>query len=240
MNEQEQFWQEFADLKIHVCYIDHYQMRNGRIDIGLEMFLAVAATTSIGTWAVFQTCPLVWGGIIAGSQVIHAIKPFLPYKKRLKAPAGLSFDLGKLLLSVDDDWYKISSGQLTNSEIHSIRMKVKRDSSLLVHKHFGTESLPKNAGYLKKGGYGCPSLFCQLLRFVRNHDRQPSETRAAPSVPRSRERACAAADRRAYPDAAGSGSPPRADAADCTPKHHFPDIALGSVSLTDHLAASRE
>ena len=159
MNEQEQFWKEFTDLKTQGYYLNYYHISTGRHDVSIEAFLAVAAVSSIGSWAAFQVYPLLWGGIIAASQVIHAVKPFFPYKKRLESIGGLSLDLAPLLLICEDDWYRISTGELTPSEIHARRMKVKRAVIDAVRKHFGPKPLPTNDSCLQKAIADAHSYF---------------------------------------------------------------------------------
>ncbi len=40
--------------------------------------------SSIAAWEIWQEYQMVWAVIIALSQVITAIKPFLPFRQRLK------------------------------------------------------------------------------------------------------------------------------------------------------------
>lgn len=50
----------------------------------VNVLLDIASSGSIAAWAVWKSAPMVWGGIIAGSQLVTAIKPYFPYFKYVK------------------------------------------------------------------------------------------------------------------------------------------------------------
>ncbi|MEF1299457.1 hypothetical protein QTO08_27290, partial [Vibrio parahaemolyticus] len=63
--------------------------------------------------------------IIALSQVVTAIKPFLPYRKRLKAVSELNNQVQAIFLEAETIWYKVSEGLLTEEEIHEETVRLK-------------------------------------------------------------------------------------------------------------------
>ncbi|HVA97588.1 MAG TPA: hypothetical protein VNG53_01735 [Bacteroidia bacterium] len=60
--------------------VDKFQKRERNINI----ILAIASSTSIGAWALWKQFPFLWSGIIVSSQVLAAIKSYLPYNKYVK------------------------------------------------------------------------------------------------------------------------------------------------------------
>ena len=145
MQIQQRYWQAFADLVRDARYIDLCHARTEMIDRGLNMFSAIAASTAIATWAVWKEHAMVWGTIIAASQVLQTIKPFIPYNRRLKGLSSLSPELHALAITAEGDWFKIANGALTEEEIQACYIKLKRKALDLSTKHFPNSTMPQNA-----------------------------------------------------------------------------------------------
>jgi hypothetical protein len=126
MDVQRRYWQELADIKRGSIYIDLYQARTEKIDRVIGIFTGVTSSASIGAWVIWKDLAFIWGSAIAAAQVLQAVKEYLPYKKRLRALAGLSQDLNGLAWSAENDWFKVSRGMLTEEEIHELHMKIKK------------------------------------------------------------------------------------------------------------------
>lgn len=142
MNVQSRYWQEFLDLKRDARYIDLYQARTESIDRIIGGFTAVTSSVSIGGWAIWQNLSFLWGCIIAVSQVLGAVKNYLPYKKRLRALAALSPELNALSIAAESGWFEVSRGILDEQEIYALQMKLKKKKQDVVHKSFSEYSLP--------------------------------------------------------------------------------------------------
>lgn len=76
--QQQLYWNEMINLKADCSYIRLYRDSRGRWVKGLGVLKAVASSSSIAVWAVWGKYPLVWGAIIAISQVVDATKGFVP------------------------------------------------------------------------------------------------------------------------------------------------------------------
>ncbi len=146
---QEKFWRELDQLKVHVYYLENYLDNTVRVDRRINMFLAVTSSGSIAGWAIWQDYQFAWAAIIAASQFINAIKSFLPYAKRLKALFGITNELERLFLSMENHWFNVSEGRLTEEEIHKLHMKLKEQRRQIIHKHLGTHPLPHNENVMK-------------------------------------------------------------------------------------------
>lgn len=145
MNTQERYWQEFIDIKADAIYFDLYYSKTEQIDRSIKIIMAIASSSSIGAWVIWRNLDFLWGFIIAFSQVINAIKDYLPYKNRLTALSGLSKDINGLAISAEHDWFKVIKGALTEEEINELQMKLKKDKLNFVQKHFPDGSLPESA-----------------------------------------------------------------------------------------------
>jgi len=123
---QLKYWREFTQLKEHSLYLNLYQVSDNRVEFWKNIILAIASSSAIGAWAIWQVVPLLWGFIIAGSQVIQAISPLLPYKKRMEHLNKLSSEFDGLCIKAEEDWYEIANGKKTNDEVHDIQMRLKK------------------------------------------------------------------------------------------------------------------
>jgi hypothetical protein len=139
---QNGYWQELADLKRDAYYIDLCHERTEKINRVIDGFTAITSSAAIGAWVVWKDLSWIWGLLIAFSQVLHAIKEYMPYKKRLRALSSLSHDLHALSIIAETDWFKVSQGLLEEDEIHRLHMKLKKKKHETVYKSFPSTSLP--------------------------------------------------------------------------------------------------
>ena len=147
---QRLYWQEMITLKRDARYVDLCLARTETIDRCIKGGLAVAASSSIASWAVFKEYSFVWATIVAGSQVVQVVKEYLPYKNRLRALAGLSQDLNAISLAAENNWFRVSSGNLYEEDIHDLRFDLKKRKQAAVQKAFPTAGLPENKRFTQR------------------------------------------------------------------------------------------
>ncbi|SDQ81236.1 hypothetical protein [Pseudovibrio sp. Tun.PSC04-5.I4] len=144
MSQQERYWRELDQLKVHNIYLALYFEKTYYWDLWTKIILAVASSSSIAGWAIWQQFSFVWGLIIATSQVLNAVKPFLPYSKRLKALQSASGELEALFIVMEDRWFEVSQGNMNNQEIHKVTMGFKEKKRQIMQKHMSGLTLPHN------------------------------------------------------------------------------------------------
>ncbi|MGG5826051.1 hypothetical protein [Aeromonas salmonicida] len=147
---QKKYWREMDQLKVHTLYLEGYLEKTVQTDMAINMFLAIASSASIAGWVVWQPLSFLWGGIIALSQAINAIKPYLPYAKRLKSLQAASGELESVFISMEGLWFKVSEGHLTAEEVHGLQIKYKERIRQISQKHFGSSILPEDKKILHK------------------------------------------------------------------------------------------
>ena len=140
---QERYWKELYQLKYHINYLDLYLIDSDRKDNAINIFLAFTSTGSIAAWAIWEKTGFFWALIIAASQVVTALKNFIPYKVRKKSLAGLIRDLEDILLFAEKKWFKVSEGRLTEEEIHDLRFDIRSKKTDVLNKHLGPNVLPE-------------------------------------------------------------------------------------------------
>lgn len=148
MNTQNRYWDVFSTIKRDAVYINRCHASVESIDRTISIFSAITSSTAIAGWAIWSQYSFVWGAIIAASQVLVAVKPFLPYKARLKALSSLGPDLDSLALTAETDWFKVSRGMLTEDDTYALAMTLKRKSQQAQNKHCKGLSLPESKRHL--------------------------------------------------------------------------------------------
>ncbi|MGD0520273.1 MAG: hypothetical protein ABSA48_03355 [Terracidiphilus sp.] len=134
--QQQLYWNEMINLKADASYIRLYRDSRGRWVKGLGIFKAVASSSSIAIWAVWEKLPLVWGTIIAVSQVLDATKDFFPFAKEHKAASAYSMTLDYLFNDVQLEWESIFSGRYTDDEIMKLRHKLGKSQLDALQRNF--------------------------------------------------------------------------------------------------------
>ena len=107
-----------VQIKAWIFYLDVYTEDSYRWDRIINIVVAIASSTSIAAWAIWQKYSFVWSIIIAISQVLTTIKGFLPYSKRLKMLVPFMEDLKFLYNKIEYNWFKVASGDLSEDERH--------------------------------------------------------------------------------------------------------------------------
>ena len=141
---QEHYWKEFHRLKVHVCLLELHLGKTEAIDRALKIFLAVTSSASIGGWVVWKDFAFMWSVLIAGSQVVNAVRQFLPYKERLRTCSGLLNDLEELLVHVESRWLDIAAGELSEAEIRKALLDLRTRRMKAFKKHFPESTIPDN------------------------------------------------------------------------------------------------
>ncbi len=122
---QEQYWKELHQLKTHINFIELQLEKAENKDRIIKIVLAIASSSSIGAWAIWNQFSWIWASIIAFSQVVSAINQFLPYKSRIKEYTSLLHELDELMIQSEFNWHAISKGMFTGTEINKARFDIR-------------------------------------------------------------------------------------------------------------------
>ncbi|MGK7878578.1 MAG: hypothetical protein AB4060_00515 [Crocosphaera sp.] len=119
-----------------------------RFDTSIQVFLAVVSNGSIAAWVIWSKAQFIWALLIAFSQLVSAVKPYLPYQKRIRNLEPFKLELTNLLLRMEEKWYEIFEGQLTDKEIYTLTIEIKQEKTNLESRYLSTTPLPENKKYL--------------------------------------------------------------------------------------------
>ena len=135
-------------LRASVYYLQAYQIHSEKWDNRIQIFLAITSSSSIGGWVIWNEYGIIWGCVIAVSQVINAIKGFLPFQKRAKQIGSLNTEVEKLALDAESQFYSVFEGKLTDEDIFNLVTKLKQQKLEASHKHFKDQALPIKSKYI--------------------------------------------------------------------------------------------
>jgi hypothetical protein len=146
---QRRYWDQFARLKRDAIYISRYHSRVETIDRWINIFTAIMSSTAIAGWAIWNHIGWAWGAAIAVSQVISAVKPYLPFQKRKRMLAKFGADLETLALAAEADWMKVARLTISEEEIHNRTMTLKRKCLAAQNRAFAGASLPEKVRWVE-------------------------------------------------------------------------------------------
>ncbi len=146
-SQQTRYWNEMTQLKAHIFYLSYHCRRADRVDFWIKCVTAVASSSSIAGWVIWQSYGFVWALIIAVSQVITATKQYLPYESRSKETNDASKDLENLFIRAESDWYYVAEGSLSDEDIHKKMIVLKKGKADIVRKRMASRMLPRNDTY---------------------------------------------------------------------------------------------
>ena len=122
---KDRIWSMLVDLKFKgyclAFLVDKFQ----KWDRNINIFLAVSSSGSIAAWAIWNAYPIIWGAIIAFSQVLTVVKPYIPYFKYVKELNTKCLKMEIINLELERLWYHLQhdriSSELSEDQYFDIR-----------------------------------------------------------------------------------------------------------------------
>lgn len=139
-----------VQIKAWTFYLDIYAEDSYKWDRRINMYGAIASSSSIAAWTIWQNWSFIWAAIIAISQVLTAIKQYLPFGRRLKYLQPFIEDMKLLYLKMERDWYTVAAGELSETEINGLLYSYKKECSGIESKYLKEEILVENVKYKNK------------------------------------------------------------------------------------------
>ena len=124
---QEKYWYYMVQIKASIYYLEIYAEHSYKWDRRVNVYGAIASSSSIAAWAIWKDWSYIWAFIIAISQVFTAIKEYLPFGRRLKFLRPFTEEMKLLYITMEYDWYKVAEGELTETEINTLLFTYKKE-----------------------------------------------------------------------------------------------------------------
>jgi hypothetical protein len=146
MGEKQRYWVYLCQTYGHFRYLHYYRESMELLDRNLSIATAIASSVSIGSWAIWKDLGWLWGIFIAASQVIGAIKGFLPFARRAELLRDVSTAYANLATLIEGEWFKVKSS--SDKDINARLLKFQTEQDRIEEKLFSKVSLPKRKDLL--------------------------------------------------------------------------------------------
>ena len=156
---QEKYWYYMVQIKASLYYLEIYAEHSYKWDKGVNIYGAIASSTSIAAWAIWKEISYFWAFIIALSQVLTAIKEYLPFGRQLKILRPFIEELKLLYIKMEYDWYKVAAGEMTETEINTLLFTYKKEFAGIESKYLSEEVLVENSNYMKEADQKADKYF---------------------------------------------------------------------------------
>ncbi len=116
---KKKIWATLNNVKFKGFCLDHLINKYQKIDRNINIYLAIASSGSIAAWVIWNQFPMVWGTIIASTQVITVVKPYVPYFKYVKELKGKLLKIENLNIELERLWYYYTIKKISKDEIET-------------------------------------------------------------------------------------------------------------------------
>ena len=147
MNIQERYWSTMVKAYFSCTYLELYYEQSVKRSRCLNIFLAIVSCGSIAGWAIWNHLSFMWAIIIAISQVFNAIKPYIPYSKRIDDLYKYERELCEVFNKLESEWYGVANGKYTEEEVNTLLIDSKQKSKEISNKYLYGDYLPRNEKY---------------------------------------------------------------------------------------------
>jgi hypothetical protein len=161
--QQDLYLTELLQLMVACEYMRRYQAVLARRVMWFGALRAIASSSAIGAWAVWHAYPMVWAGIIAGSQVADALRGVFPFTARQKAANDLLMGLEWLLIDALHEAEGVYGGRFTAEETTERRRKLMRLRHDAEVRHFPAGKLPERIDLLELADAAAASRFDSIF-----------------------------------------------------------------------------
>jgi hypothetical protein len=124
---RENIWYSLVDVKFAALYLDECSRFAGVAGQFYSGFLALVASSSVTAWVIWDKHPGVWAVIVGVSQVLHVLRPYVPFFKRGRDYRDISIELESLYLEYERLWYRLAKGKIDSDkaerQLYTLREK---------------------------------------------------------------------------------------------------------------------
>ena len=143
--EQEFYWGQLVELKALSFVVRRYRDDQAWWVRCIGIIKALATSGTIAGWAIWKDYAFVWGIILALSQLLDALKDFIPQAKHLQNASELLAVVEAMFIDARFEWNAIYNGLVPAPEIMAKWQKLAKMQLEAERKYFPDGiSLPKN------------------------------------------------------------------------------------------------
>jgi hypothetical protein len=125
-------------------YFQFYKTNAALIDRIISIIIAVISSASVASWLIWQRWTFVWAAIIALSNLLTILKPYLPYEKRVSAVNYMLPELKIIINDVEHYYNIIVTENVSDSDINNHIKTFRQKYTELENKFIDIAIFPDN------------------------------------------------------------------------------------------------
>jgi hypothetical protein len=130
------YWQQLQQLKASAICIRLHRNKLRTFVTLYDGLRAITSSSAIAAWAIWKEHAIVWGAVIAISQVADALKGVFPFAKNHKSASDLTAAMETIYIDAEYDWFAIFTGTLSDDAINKKRIRLKKLQLAAESRHF--------------------------------------------------------------------------------------------------------
>jgi hypothetical protein len=121
-----QIWATFCDVKYKAYLISILVNKYQKWDRNINIFTALASSTSVASWIIWEKYQLIWSIIIVLSQIVTVVKPYFPYFKYVRELSDRSQKIDSLSIDFEKLWHDFQVKTLNTNEASALYFNLKK------------------------------------------------------------------------------------------------------------------
>jgi len=123
---RDKIWYLLVDSKTNEKYSSLVVKKYQIFDLLLNIFLALATSSSIAAWAIWNKFPALWILIIGISQVLMIVKPYFLFPKYIKVFNEKSIRWQQMTVELEHLWYELNEENIDEKKASKTYFEFKR------------------------------------------------------------------------------------------------------------------
>jgi hypothetical protein len=146
--QQLRYWNYLVQTVGHSRYLQYYKEYCDDIERRIAIVAAVTSSASIAGWAIWQHLSWLWACIIASSQVLGAVRSYLPYARMAETLRETTPAFKSLAMRIEARWFRVADGSFSDEEIHDLIMEFQKEQLDIEDKMFAKITLKRRPDLL--------------------------------------------------------------------------------------------
>ena len=120
-------WYGFFNAKTNEIFSSLVAEEYKKYDFYMTIFLVVFTSGTVAAWGIWSVMSLLWGLIIAGTQLAQILKPVLLFPKYAETYNEKYAKFQEIALRYEELWFKSRKNSLRETEIENQFLLIKKD-----------------------------------------------------------------------------------------------------------------
>lgn len=128
MDTRLQIWNFLIDSKTNEYLSSLIVKQYQKFDLGTNIILVIATSSSIASWAIWRELPYLWATIIAISQLVTLLKPHFLFPKYIKVFYEKRIEWQNLSIELEQLWHRYENGIIDKADALNFYFTLRKKS----------------------------------------------------------------------------------------------------------------